>query len=72
MFSIKLCLETRPEPSLDFEVAGHLLCEGAVCDVCSLQPLAKLGHSKDAFVGHPDARSDSSLDGFKILSDSSD
>ena len=58
-------LETRPEPSLDFEVAGHLLCEGAVGDVCSLQPLAQLRHSEDALVGHPDAQSDSLLDGFE-------
>ena len=42
-----------PEPSLHFEVAGHLLREGAVGDVCRLQPLAQLCHSENAFVSHP-------------------
>ena len=42
-----------PEPSLHFEVGGHLLCEGAVGDVRRLQPLAQLWYSEDAFVSHP-------------------
>ena len=49
----KVVFKVPPEPSLDFEVAGHLLGEGAVCDVRRLEPLAELGHSEDAFVGHP-------------------
>ena len=32
-------VESPPEPSLHFEVAGHLLREGAVGDVCHLQSL---------------------------------
>ena len=49
----KVVFKVPPEPSLDLEVAGHLLGEGAVCDVRRLEPLAELGHSEDAFVGHP-------------------
>ena len=49
----KFVFKVPPEPSLDLEVAGHLLGEGAVCDVRRLEPLAELGHSEDAFVGHP-------------------
>ena len=49
----KVVFKVPPEPSLDFEVAGHLLGEGAVCDVRRLEPLAELGHGEDAFVGHP-------------------
>ena len=46
-------VENPPEPSPHFEVAGHLLCEGAVGDVCRLQPLAQPRHCEDAFVSHP-------------------
>ena len=49
----KVVFKVPPEPSLDLEVAGHLLGEGAVCDVRRLEPLAELGHGEDAFVGHP-------------------
>ena len=49
----KFVFKVPPEPSLDLEVAGHLLGEGAVCDVRRLEPLAELGHSEDAFVGNP-------------------
>ena len=46
-------VENPPEPSLHFEVAGHLLREGAVGDVCRLQSLAQLCHSENAFVSYP-------------------
>ena len=45
--------KTPPEPSFDFEVVCHLLCEGTICNIRCLQPLAELRHSKDTFVGHP-------------------
>ena len=61
----KVVFKVPPEPSLDLEVAGHLLGEGAVCDVRRLEPLAELGHSEDAFVSHPDEWSNSLSDGFK-------